>query len=718
MNHRHNPISGTVNRIYDFNRGLVEPLNSILRFVNKFEHLHIFYRLIILAAIAILLAFQLYRFTKSILIPQIKLIAEIHEETPVYAFIYFDFLSTIVLIIAVIFILCMVAGSPGLSRRLPLIKSGHPIITFCLYTTIIYVALKYIPGLVVLGKFVAPHESYVGQVKLAAFCFGLSLADVAAKPKPLRWWTLIFIIPFPTTAAFPLLWWNVAQGWAPSRIWIIWKPILLGASCLMPILFYPTSQPILPDLPRYNQKNTRVLDNELALGCYGIERTPGRSEIYARCIPSLCRFEKKKGIWGKKNCQSETFQFNEAAIDYQKGAAYLYDGEKGNLHAYSIPSLIKIKKTKIPVEDFPVRMEIYHTCFNGEGQIIIGENDGALGVITGEIGKLNKMKFLSRADGQIHRILCLVENNEMLLLQANRLSLYNTNTLSCERSVELPDFSYGMYYDSKFRKIYVGQPEKMEVLVYDFDTFDLLDRINAPAGVRAIGLDHQRGLLFFASFSSVVEVRDVNDFHLIKRKRLVPWVRDLEVMSDQGELIISGRVEPVVWKYEMRDEKSGFFERLMFLGEKIIKFALSMSKKEKEVILDLHSKTAFKCPETGLLGGLESGTVQVCLFDDVQKRMAMILLSKVGYDVRSSNNPDECINDFEREKEVIGAIIIDGESLLKMRNSISAKFYQKSLIAMFPPEKADVFPERKLINYPITYRNLIDKVGEMINQQK
>jgi len=92
--------------------------------------------------------------------------------------------------------------------------------------------------------------------------------------------------------------------------------------------------------------------------------------------------------------------------------------------------------------------------------------------------------------------------------------------------------------------------------------------MEAPATVRKMAIDPDRRFLFLSSINGIVEIRDADDYKLLRRERIGLWIHWLEVIPEFGEIIITmGNIESIVWSYLSPSEGSNLSDRILYTAE-------------------------------------------------------------------------------------------------------------------------------------------------------
>lgn len=561
-------------KLYHFHRNKDGPLKFAHLVLSKIRSINGYGRYLILSAATALLMLKILEAVHFFFYPKIKAIINLGELEKANGLIFFNEFVNIALILFIICLFFFFPGSPEGKRRLFLIKKGRPVLSFFLYTPIIALVLILGPGFISRGwsssglQGILPQSEYLHVAIATAFCFGLSLADIATKKGAVRWWILPFLV-IPTNGIFyfPLLWWNAIAGWLPSKYWNLWRPVFLLGTAIGPILAYPLAQPFLHDPPVFIDTGYEIIGNRIG---YGIQEVPGAQEAYISAVDNLQHYKKENSRWLLVDELHTGFGWDEASFDFKENQAYIHDGNSGHLHILGLNPLSKKETLEIPYESFPFRSGAIHQAYDANRKILAIGEDGCF-VTTLDMDTMRVRQSLSLGNdlGYIARILNVPSRGELLILTTHSLTAYRLNDLTMVRSVQLPDVSYGMIIEEKNDRVFVGFPQIMEVAEYSLTGFELRRTFDGPAGLRSMVLDPANKALFLGSVSGVLEIRKLDDLKLVRRVRLMPWMRRMAVIPESREILLTSRSMPIVWSYLHRKEKQSAYDQLQVIAESI-----------------------------------------------------------------------------------------------------------------------------------------------------
>ena len=637
--------------------------------IERFDHwwtqLRLPFRLILLSILTGWLVFRSALLIKSMIGPVLELLRQPPGELQAYSLVYIDFLILISVVLFSIFLIVLFAGHPNGKRRFPLIRQGHPVLTFIIYTSLFAFLTILLPGLVYKGvtiyemdwlDAILPNTIYLKAALCACLAFGLSLADIASKSGAGRWWSLPFlIIVSPFTSLFPLMWWNALAGWAPSRLWSFWRPILTALTCLVPLFTYPLAQPVLEKVPTFDASEYSTIQIPTKGDCYGITVSPDQRQAFIRCTPKLYRMMKKGDGWVQTGSADHLFQWNEASFDFERNRVHIYAGDQGKLYTSRISDFMPLDVTEIPVEFFPTRKEIYHQCFDPvQDRIVVAENEGLLMTIDASTLSPDQSEII-RDGGELAKILCLPDKDELIVLQTGALSIYKTSTLQLKKKGALPFYSYGISIAPQKNRVYISYPTKMKTVAYSLETFEMERVVDAPLGVRPLAVDEGRGLLFMAALGGTILVLDTNEFQTINRLRISIWPRRLAAVPEAGDLIITGRGVPVSWNYASVKSETGYYQFVLSSIEQVLARVMSGdARNNRQDNFDTLRRPYFE----SLQKDFEPTGILVAVPDPVHLRLARKILELKGHKVFIAGNPDRMLELLESNKEQVRVLVL------------------------------------------------------------
>lgn len=580
----------------------------------------------VLSLATLLIASKGYQFYQTALAPKISQILALRQscsnyEDKIYTLIYFDILVCLALFLCLLFFVSLLAGEPNRPRKWWGKLRGHFFVTFVSTFLTLTALVVIVPTLLInlympfsgqtsiFNNISTIHPTYMKEALLTALCFALHFADINARAGVFRWWAFIVLLWAPMNY-LPLLWWNALAGLFPSRYWRVWRPVLTFASVGLLLLVFPNAQQIRKGQPLYRGAEQRELSDCLG---YQIERVPGKPELFMRCSdtedsilvtidairehPGMHHYRRlADGGWQKIDSfpPTEDFWWDEGAIDWQRSRFYLFSGTLGVLHIFQLDPLKHLDAYALPYHVFPKQDYIvFHALDEQRGILVLANREGWLVSIDLEEMRIRQAKFVSQG-WKLFQIAYSPEKKELFVLQNYALSAFNVEDLSLIRTTSFTSSAYSFYLDAAEDRIIVGFPQRLAAQVLDWDTFTLKQTIDAPAGLRSFEKDAQRNLFFFSTVTGVVEMRRGDNFGLLRRVRLRPWIHDMKALPEFGELVATyGDVKSSIWRYDPPAARWNLFGALLHTTEKAMRFLfqnVAALKPEDEHITPLADK--------------------------------------------------------------------------------------------------------------------------------
>ncbi len=517
--------------------------------------------------------------------------------------IFFDVLVLVALVSGGLFLLSLLTGRPPVDRTvegagsrffIPSLR-GRPWLTFFIFAPLIALVLWSTPSWIanhvlyydVHGVSMIsfgqppdwPNAHYVRAALLTAVCLAASFADLAASSATVHWWLLPLLFVPPSLAPVSLLWWNVAAQWAPSRLWSLWRPVFAAGTCLLPLLVFVERQPIRTHYLFYEgMHDPRVvrLDQPCPYASYEVIRPPGRPDLFLRCGPSLRQYRRSATKWDLVGDLDFRTLWNKAGFDFERHLAFVFLPQIAKIAVVDIsrppPRLIR----EVPTPSFSrmgdfISLQLILAVDAAHGILFVADTRGEIRAYDEQSLSLLKSVTMNFDDGAIAEMQFDARRSQLLVLQNQRLSILTTD-LQITASRTYDAIMSGLTQDEQRNRLLIGLPERLQVMAVDRDSLREVARGDAPAGVRVLGLDRVRGYLFLTAMSGVVETRRADDFRLLGRTRLIPWIHGLEVFPEFGELMVTGgEIIPVMWRYEPPASRWNFFDQCLRLFEKLMR---------------------------------------------------------------------------------------------------------------------------------------------------
>ena len=552
-----------------------------IKYFQHFRHLRKGQRFWVLTLITLMLGFFFIRFQQNHINPIIKRILEIEERELIYNFIYYEWLLYIALGCLVIFIISALSQVPGQKNGRIKFLEGRPIISFFLVTFLSGFFLIFLPFIFFkLGNPVvkdsAPifdHRLYLESSIALCLILGISFADSVFEYKKTRWWYFLFII----NGAFPILWWNAMAGWFPSKYWKLFKPILLAACCVIPILAFMSQPQQIGTTFQYSKKIIKSGDVKMVdkFTAYQIHAGPGPKEMYINIDNTLSHFNFANGRWNADGKFISGFWWDEASFDWELNEAFIYDGKSGKLYTIDLGTMKSKNVYSIPEDVLPERSAGIHQAYFAQSKILlIAENFGRIVSVDVDRMEVVASTLLFKKTQQIWRVKADESRGELFVLHNNMLSVLRLKDLIILRTLKFEGRALDMDIDPLAGRLIISFPRLMEVIEFDTKSLKLIRRISAPAAVRAIEIDLKNDLFIFASYGGAVEVRARDDGRLLGRKRLLPFIRRLKTFPELDRMVVtSGKYPTLSWRYHPLNSPFDFKDFLLLMAERIFKFA-------------------------------------------------------------------------------------------------------------------------------------------------
>jgi hypothetical protein len=713
--------------LHQFNRGLRGPLKRIADYFPRFQQAGRVTRFLLLLAATAFLSLKLVLFYRQKLHPMLAADFRISRFSQALCLVHFDTLVFISVAAAIVFLIA--AGAMG---KWPFFKN-RPLLTFITATPVLAALLVFIPtifsGLVLnfsepfrfTSIDLLPHRVYLAEAVRAALCVGFSLADAAAGPGAVRWWTLPFLFTSPSVFnTIPLLWWNALAGWLPSRYWTFWRPVAALATCVLPILAFPAAQPIRKDMPVFLKGEHQVICPGMGANATGYQVAAGESEdeLYIRIGDYMSRVTRQKnGRWLCEKSLPTNFAWDEASFDLERGRAYIFDGKEVALTVVSLAPFGIAARHQIPIDEFPARSLTVRQDWDPARRVLIAAIlENAIATIGIDDLQVRQTRFLPTG-GPIEQIAVRPGSGALYVLQDFRMSLYRTEDMALLARSDFRDTAGGMALDEDRGRVLVSFPRAMEVRAFDRDTLAVKGVSDAPLGVRTLAVDPKRRWIFLSAISGVIEIRDAADFHLVNRTRMMPWAHWLTVLPEAGEVIITaGLNRTVAWDYAGGRESMDPVGRLLRAGERVMKIAVQkVSEPEKP------SEIFDATMESSLTG---NARVLVIEKDEKERAFASAILRKAGYKVLAAEGFPEGTAILEKNEPAVDAAIVDF-NLMTPRGEKATEYFARSrpglkiVTSGEPPRmgESNISPDSD-VTRPFAFWPLLEAVYRSLNERE
>lgn len=564
----------------------MNPGFSPIALIEKFPRLGRPKRALVLLAATVLLVVLLNRYLHVFVYSAVVKILQAEERELIFNLVFFDWPLSIAIALLGLFFFTLIMGRPGRQNKPLLIFGKHWWIAFLFLSVLFYLLLVVLPFLLFrasrgLGSdwfAFFDHNNFLRQSVFVSLALSWAVIDTVLPEKKYRWRGVIYLFaPFA-----PVLWYNGLKTILPSAYWRFWRPVLLGVNCLVPLLAFLAQPQSLAEI-RFPDKEdlgpARIMPFDSCFG-YQAEILPVSQTVVLNCYFALCTYHFDGEKWRETTCCWVDPPWDEASFDEEKNEAYIYFGKTRILETYDIDTLRKTDIDMLLTKDFPeVSGGIHQAYFPSSRTLVIGENKGRLCAWNMENGDvLASKKIMPSGNQEIWRIAAHQGKNRLYILYNNALSRLTPTDLIPEKTAEFGGRAVDMLVDEPGNRIFVSFPRLMEVMVFDPDTLAVVDRIPAPAAVRALALDRDRNLLIMASYSGTVSVWDLAHSKRIARARLLPFTRRILPLPGSGELLVTTRNYPVfTWQYFPADAPFDLVDKLLQIGELGMKWVIRLN---------------------------------------------------------------------------------------------------------------------------------------------
>ena len=473
------------------------------------------------------------------------MIMKLDPRKQIYNLLYFEWPAMIALVYISLVVLILIFWHPVRPKPESTGKKALPVLLFLIAIPLFAYAALLLPyTLFKIGKpFIDSldplihKQIYIRQSFWLVVFLSAGLADCVLGQIKRPWLKVAYL-----AVPFPLLWWNFAHGLFPSRYWTFWKaPLVLVSFASAFLAFFTEPEEIRQFAPIERAPLSRV-EHEPLGKCtgYQIQLAPNGNTLYVNCNNVLTRFEKSDTGWKENGLYDPKGQWDEAAFSYAQKQAYIYIGEQGRLEVVDLNSMTRINSVKLDHSQFPQRHPGIHQAFSErKNLLVIAENFGVIQVLDGNGFTQKAGVDMARAYSQIWRILLDDTNGELYVLQDHALWILKIEDLKILRHLEFEDLAIDMYLDEASSNLFISFPKIMEVRRYDAKTLDRVDRIPAPASVRAIAVDSDKNLLITGSYNGVISIRDLTTHKQGNRIQVTPYLRRILLLPHEEELIVS-----------------------------------------------------------------------------------------------------------------------------------------------------------------------------------
>lgn len=520
-------------------------------------------RIPVLVVGMLLMGREAWQYFDRSLRPQIERIARIGQSDKIDALVFFDALTLIAVLCGIFFAVALVLGHPEKERGRRGVLRGHPVRTLAILAPLMTAALVFAPtviydalftfdtGFIPDAHWLWPDPRYVEAAVTAGLGLAIYLADAQAPRGVLHWWMWPF--PILSTArldALPLLGFAAVATLIPSRLWTPFRVVFPAAVCALPVLAYPTSQPIrsIFALPAHNLRADESLPLTHFKNAYEATVAPNGDALYLTAGNTLNKYTRTgDGSWRPATSWSADFEWDVTAYDFARGDAYVLQSPGGRLFQIHLDTMHTRATRNIDISDFPTRSHLTRMIVDPTRDLLLAvSRNGAMFTYRLDTQEVASTRSLSHASRIFDMDLDAVRG-EVYILFARTLFVLDMDTLQTRRVLQTQNPIGGLAVDPATRRCYATRPDALEILVLDCETFEQITTFPAPAGIRVVEWDRERHHLLSGSLTGVVATHDPATGEMTRRRRLTPWVHWLTPLEDGRTVVTFGENPPRIW---------------------------------------------------------------------------------------------------------------------------------------------------------------------------
>lgn len=588
-------MSTFLQRIFDLkkNGGPADIVSDAKTFLSG----HSVLRTLVMILVGGLIVFRLNAFSQEIL----DRLRALDDMTMAYCLMFLDMFLIVGLLSALLFLLALFFGYPTKGNFRFHFLREHPVWTFisitvptaALFILIPAYFLKYVYEISLYSTtgLLAwmPPKIYIAASITTAITLGLSAADVASKKRSLHLWTLLFLF-WPNSFAnrFPMLWWNAGAPWFSGISWKLLRPVLACATCFFPLLVLPSSQFVEKDLSALQRGQTESIRN-LQQPCAGyfMQWVPDKPVFYMRCDQYLYKVNMENGTPVADRYFDGNFRFDEATIDFERSKAIIYAPHKKKLFQIKIPDMKILSAEPLPYADFQFAPEGIKQLYDPKKRrLFIAEPWGDVLAMNLDETAEQKSYVHTKIGTPIVAFEYDVKYNRIFALERFTLQILDSQNLSITYEAVLDSPGFAIAFDYKKNLYFISFPMLMEVWAFDLQSHKVIKKIPAPVGVRTLAVDRGNRLLFFGSMAGIIEVRDLETFHLKSRARVSPWIHWMDASSSEKKLLVSvNENPPFVYVYDKFHITEHPLDLLQRIAEMILRVLLILERQIPVIVV-------------------------------------------------------------------------------------------------------------------------------------
>ncbi|MCB1154158.1 hypothetical protein KDL45_10950, partial [bacterium] len=396
---------------------------------------------------------------------------------------------------------------------------------------------------------------------------------------------------------------------------------------------------------------------------YDIQRHPDKAQflIGGGVTSNWARVERgDDGTWRMVDQWEGGFHWDYAAADFARNRGFIHDGAGRRLRVLQLDPMGEIATVPVPLEQFPTHdvdaTFLMHAYNPATRRLFVADLRGSIYRLDTETLTVERTGFVLPHGDRLVAIREDAAAGELLVLYNRALFVLDAVTLEQREAHELPFQAEGMAYDETTRTFYLARPMDMSLAVVPRDTMRIARSIPAPAGVRVVTLDPERGRVFLGAITGVVEIRDLSDGRLVRRARLTSWIHGMAVFGEEGDAVITvGENLPIIWHYGATKPGWDPIDTMLRWTEAAIRWGFGRWGSP--------IRPPGKMVDRDALVGNE--TIGLLMPDNGDRAILQAHFRQGGYDVRATDDPARLAEWRSKSREDGGvAVIVADPSLL------------------------------------------------------
>ncbi|MCB1154159.1 hypothetical protein KDL45_10955, partial [bacterium] len=525
-------------------------------------------RVVLLSAATLVLLYRFRLYFDDILLPAVRTAIDAPNERKLEMLFGFDLFMLIAVGCLTAFVVALAAPRPENDDVLWWGRKRRPLLVLTATLIPLALLLHLMPTRIadallhfeLMKNWEAIDPSVLRPYRIAAnttaVVVALTLADSAVRRQGAHWWLLpAVVLSGPIFSGTVLLAWAFFAGLFASRYWNLWRVPCAAATCALPMLAYPASQPIrhFTDFPVHNIAHADAIPGELD-PIYNVVRVPGEDALLTggggRKKLDLVR-RSATGRWTREATADLDFTWDRAAFDFANRRAYVFDAMSGTLHALDANTLHEVGTAVVSLEDFPVRTTFFFTALDAvAGLLLVADEVGTMVTLNVPSGEVSASSYVPVRGSRLVDVQADPTRGQFVVMFNRALVVLDGATLAPVREHRLDFRGEGMWFDPDARRVYIASADRLKVVVLDADDFHAIREYPAPLTARMVLVDRNAGLLVVGSYNGVVEMRDLESGGLLRRARFACRLHGLALLPGHDELAVTfGANYGRVWRY-------------------------------------------------------------------------------------------------------------------------------------------------------------------------